>query len=400
MEYRALQKARNTFIENIRGLSLEDGRMHTSFHPHGTVTGRLSSSGENMQNIPKKIGKHNIKKCFIPTDPGTQVIIQADAKAAEVRIYAAYSQDPNLIKALNDGMDPHSFFSSMILNPDTIVKDVSPANKKMMLSVIGIDDEHAWNYDDFENRDTYVGTKKNPGSNPAYGKRLSRLRTNIKRVVFGILYGAYKTKIASIVGIAEDQAQLIIDALFKMFPTIPKYIEMTKDQVVYSKMVETFFGRRRRFPNWKAMTPRMKNKAERQAINFKIQSTSSEIVLQVLSEMDSPVEEDFQGHQLITVHDSIVSELPKKYLNQYSDLLQEYGVKRIAQQCKWLPVPFKWDIEVGPSYGELIPLGTYLEEQAIEPKSILTQEQDATSYIATEIRQELAESCYAKEQVG
>ena len=154
LDYRAVYKARNTFVENIRVLSEEDGRMHTTFHITGTATGRLSSSDENMQNVPKRIGQHNIKKIFIPTDTENQVIVNADAKAAEVRLYAAYSGDKNLIKALRDGMDPHSFFSSMVLNPGAVLKGVPSSQRQTVLTTIGIDSEHAWSYDDFQNRET------------------------------------------------------------------------------------------------------------------------------------------------------------------------------------------------------------------------------------------------------
>ena len=147
------------------------------------------------------------------------------------------------------------------------------------------------------------------------------------------------------------------------------------------------------------MTFKMRSKAERQSVNFLIQSTSSEIVLKVLSETDEPVEQDFNGQHLITVHDSIVEEIPKKYVSQYPDFIQEYGVKRVAEQCKWLPVPFKWDIEVGPSYGELISIDDYLKEHKNEPVSLLHQERDNESYIETEIRQELSEACYTREQL-
>lgn len=356
LKYRAVTKARNTFITNIDVLSRETGRMHTSFHIIGTSTGRLSSSDENMQNIPKYIGKHNIKKIFVPTDRENDVIVNADAKAAEVRIYAAYSGDENLTNALNDGMDPHSFFASTVYNPESVlsgIKNRNPQKEKLVLKTIGIDLDHPWSYDDFQNRDNFTGKDE------AYGKQLDNLRKNIKRVVFGILYGAGKGNIANIVGITHEQAKAIIDVLFRMFPTIPKYINMTKEQVRHLGVVETLIGRRRRF-QIRGMTHYQRAKAERQAVNFKIQSTSSDIVLGVINEVDGPIRE-LGGRMLITVHDSLVLELPKKYVHQMPDFMHYYGVKRVAEQYPWLPVPFQWDVEVGPSYGELVGVDKYLK---------------------------------------
>jgi len=357
LKYRGVSKARTTFVENIRAQSREDGKMHTSFHIAGTATGRLSSSEENMQNIPKRIGNHNIKKIFIPTDRENQLIVNADAKAAEVRIYAAYSKDPNLIKALNEGMDPHSFFSSMVYNPESVLQGVRSSDKRKVLETIGIDDQHAWSYDDFQNRELIEK------ADPWYGKRLGALRKNVKRVVFGILYGASKNKISTIVGIPHDQAQAIINVLFRMFPTIPEYIQLTKDQVHTLGIVETFIGRRRRF-DLKGMTRYLIAKAERQAVNFKIQSTSSDIVMGVLCDVDGPIR-DLQGRLLITVHDSIVFELPLKYVSQMPELFKEYGVRRVAKKYPWLPVPFAWDVEVGQSYGELQSVESYLSENPV-----------------------------------
>lgn len=376
LEYRAISKARNTFIENIRVLSREDGRMHTTFNIMGTSTGRLSSNDENMQNIPKRIRQHNIKKVFVPTDQETQAIVNADAKAAEVRIYAAYSKDKNLIEALCGGMDPHSFFSSVVLKPETVLQGVPMGQRKTLMETIGIDDQHDWSYEDFQYRDVLKDT------DPWYGKQLGILRNNIKRVVFGILYGASKNKIAAIVGISKAQAQAIIDVLFRMFPTIPAYIKQTKDQVHIIGTVETFIGRRRRFDT-RGMTNFMKAKAERQAVNFKIQSTSSDIVMDVLCSIDDAVRE-LGGRQLITVHDSLVMEIPKKNVSQIPDLIEEYGVKNVARDYPWLPVPFSWDVEAGPSYGELQSVESYLSDNPIK---VLDEDDD---YEAHEILNDLA----------
>jgi len=357
LHYRAITKARGNFIANIMALSEEDGRMHTTYHISGTSTGRLSSSGENMQNIPYWIGDYNIKKIFIPSR-SDYVIVNTDAKAAEVRLYAAYSRDPNLIKALLDGMDPHSFFASTVYSPEAVLRGVPAARKQEVLQTIGIDDTHAWNYADFQHREDFAGTKKKPGPQPAYGKQLEKLRKNIKRVVFGILYGASKNKISAIVGIPDEQAQAIIDVLFRMFPTIPQYISLTEKQVERLGFVETFLGRRRRFA-LKGMTGWMRAKAKRQAVNFKIQSTASDLVIDVLCAAAGPLR-DLRAQLLITVHDSLVFEMPKEYVSQVPDLIKQYGVDRIAKKYPWLPVPFAWDVEVGPSYGELQSVDKYL----------------------------------------
>jgi DNA polymerase-1 len=384
LEFRAMQKARNTFIENIMVLTREDDRMHTTYHQHGTSSGRLSSSHENMQNIPKKLGGHNIKRIFIPSRPRF-AFGNADAKAAEVRIYSAYSKDKNLIKALNDGMDPHSFFASMVYNPANVLSGIEPSRWREVAETVGIDTEHAWSYDDFCARDILKETEA------AYGKQLDRLRGIIKRVVFGILYGATPNKVSSIVGIPEEQASVIVDTLFKMFPTIPEYIQLTKDQIKHLGFVETFFGRRRRFGALNKLPWALRSKAERQSVNFKIQSTSSEIVLEVLCDMEEPLRVDMQGELLLTVHDSVGFECPNKYVHQLPEFIKEYGMRRVNNRYPWLPVPFSWDVEAGPSYGELTSIDNYIKKMENVAHIIPENPADRYEFIEQEIRADLEE---------
>jgi DNA polymerase I-like protein with 3'-5' exonuclease and polymerase domains len=389
LEFRAISKARSTFIENIGILSEEDGCMHTNFHQHGTATSRLSSSEENMQNIPKKIGKkpyeYNIKRIFRAAVQGN-VIVNADAKAAEVRVYAAYSKDKALIQALNDGMDPHSFFSSVVFNIDNVLKGIPASLHDSTLAAMGIDKQHSWDYDTFEARGTIEKTDKE------FATRLDTLRKNIKRVVFGILYGAAPKKISSIVGIPEDQADVIIKTLFNMFPSIVDYIRITKEQVRHLGIVETFLGRRRHL-NLRALPNNLKSRAERQAVNFLIQSTSAGMVLDVLCATHDPIRYDFGGHLVNTVHDSLVFEIPTKYVHQMPAFIQDYGVKQIAKKYPWMPVPFSWDTEVGNTYGDLMSIPSFL---SANPE---VKEDDVDEYIDLEIRNEL-EAAGAEERAA
>jgi hypothetical protein len=142
-----------------------------------------------------------------------------------------------------------------------------------------------------------------------------------------------------------------------MFPSIQKYIEQTHVELQQLNFVETFFGRRRRF--YLPGAPYLRGRAERQTVNFKIQSTSSDIVLGRLVALEKPLR-DLGGRLLLTVHDSIGFQIPKKYATQIPDLIKTVLEDGVKTQHPWLPVAFKWDYEVGPSYGELKPLEAYL----------------------------------------
>lgn len=331
LEYRAAHKALSGFVHDIKVLSDYDGYLHTSFHLHGTSTGRLSSSNVNMQNQPKKLAGVNIKKIFIPDDPEEELVFNVDWKGAEIRVFTAYADDAPLIKALNDGLDVHSWFTQEVFG---IPYEEVEAKKD-------IDDE------------------------------MGKTRATVKRVVFGILYGAMAKKIAETAGISEEDAQNVIDKLFARFPSLKGYMDEVVAQIHSRGYVETLFGRRRRFP-LQGVNRFFQGQAERRGKNMKIQSTSSDIVLGQLIEIDEHIHE-IGGRLCITVHDSLVGTFKKKHLAQVQDFFDHYCVRRVAQKYPWLPVAFAHDIGVGPSYGETVGLSDYLARMA--PRE-LTPEQE------------------------
>lgn len=344
-QYRKALKGRDTFLVNIRVLSSRDGILHTSLHINGTGTGRLSSSDMNLQNIPSKIAGFSIKKLFIP-DSDDFLFVNFDYKGAEVRILTAYAKDAALIQALRDGLDMHSYVASRVFGRP---------------------------YDDYQARDRIGGH-----ITLEYSKILNTERTIIKRVVFGILYGAGPAKIAEQINATLEQGKEYIALLFTQFPGIPTYIEGVKYEVALNGYVETLTGRRRRLPL--QATSRHRSRAERQACNFKIQSTSSDIVISQLCEMHEVIHSDMTWPEwgihrplhtygvrlFLTVHDSICFQWPKEIIHALKPWATYYGETRVSEKFAWLPVPFAGDIEVGPSYGELQPLQAYLDNMLVE----------------------------------
>lgn len=273
-----------------------------------------------MQNLPEWLAGYNIKKIFVPDDPDEEVILNLDYKGAEIRVFTAYAHDQELIKALNDGLDVHSFFTQ---------------------EIYGIPYAEVEKYKDID-------------------KKMKKTRTNVKRVVFGILYGAMAKKIAETAGITMEEAQAVIDKLFARFPALKEYMDETVAQIHRFGFVETLFGRRRRFP-LQGVNGFFRGQAERRGKNMKIQSTSTDIVMAQLIEIADHIHE-VGGRLCITVHDSIVASIKKKYVPQLPAFLNYYAVKRVSEKYPWLPVSFACDIGVGPSYGELTKLDEYLAE--------------------------------------
>jgi uracil-DNA glycosylase family 4 len=328
LEYRAAHKALTGFVQEIKVLSEYDGRVHTNFNIHGTATGRLSSRSINLQNLPtKKVAGTNIKKIFIPDNPNEELVFNVDWKGAEIRVLTAYARDPELERALQSGLDIHSWFTQ---------------------EVFGIPYEE-------------VEAKKETDD------KIKDTRLTIKRVVFGTLYGAMAKKIAETASISQDRAQEIIDKLYARFPALAKYMDEVVGQIHRNGYVETLFGRRRRFPLFN-VSGFFKGRAERMGKNMKIQSTSSDIVIGQLCEVDEHISE-LGGRLCITVHDSIVGTIRKDMAHRAGAFFQKYCVDRVRERYPWLPVDFACDITVGPNYGEQIPLQDWLDQRAPAPST-------------------------------
>lgn len=334
--YKAAAKTSTSFLTKFEEMAALDGRIHTRFNLNGTATGRLSSANPNLQNVPLYMCRFNppagielahpgmnIKAVFMPSTED-KVFFQLDIAAAEIRVLCAYARDEKLIKALRDGLDVHSFTASTIFDIPyeefVAKKDIDPEIKLK--------------------------------------------RTATKRVVFGMIYGAGPYKIAEqIYGAlapeesAEFDAQVgfakqVMRLLFDRFPGIQKYINATHRTVDQQGFVTTYFGRYRRFPlknaSWK-----LARQAERMAVNFKIQSSASDIVLSQLCEVEQHIHE-IGGDLLLTVHDSVAGEIDRDKVPLMREFFDHYIVDRVVERFPWLPVPFKYDLEVGPSYGELV----------------------------------------------
>lgn len=308
----------------------------------------------NMQNLPLFLAGWNLKKLFIPDDD-SMVFVNMDYKGAEVRVFCAYARDPALIQALNDGLDMHSFFAAKVFKRP---------------------------YDMYARRDDAVFIPDG-----ALRKLLSLERTNIKRVVFGILYGAGPEKISETIGVSVDEAKVLIALLYQMFPEIAHYATNVEYEVERNHFVETFFGRRRRFPL--AGISKHAGRSKRQGRNFKIQSTSSDIVIGQLIEMEEPLRRDLGGRMLLTVHDSIAFQLPKKHISQLHDFIDHYAKKRVAEKYAWMAVPFEADTEVGENYGECQSIAKYLAKHPLllQPEGVIEEHE-----LLTELRNDAFEA--------
>jgi len=298
-----------------------DGRIHPSFHPTGTATGRLSSSNPNFQNLPKMVGDLNFKKALIP-DPGYQ-IVDVDYASAEIRVLAWYSKDPNLISLLNKGLDMHSFVGA---------------------KVAGVE------YEFFRDK---VKKEKDP--------HYIDLRGKAKSTVFALTYGGsawgiannINTQAGGIEVITVAEVEKIIDSFFDLFPRTKWYMDVISDYAVKYKFIKMRTGRKRRFHD--TLTPdcayQQIGRIRRQAMNTPIQGTSSDLVVGQLVEVAQNIHL-IRGIPLITVHDSIVSQVQETDIEVIKEFYNYWMCKRVQERYPDFPVEFKVEINMGPNYGE------------------------------------------------
>lgn len=320
---RKLNKIANTYIKNWLRMSEETGYLHCTFRQTGTATFRLSSAAPNLQNLPfnLRLGDTinlNLKKLFLP-DEGF-VFCDLDIKNAEMRTACAYSKDENLINAFNNGIDLHS------------------------LTAAGLSDGK-YSYDQ-------IRAKKEDKNSEEY-----KLRHVAKMVSFGTIYGITCDGLArnlwnsARVKITPEEAQEYLNGFFKTYPGIQKYMEDTTECLNRYRLVATYTGRRRHFPVMMYGSRAQRN--ARQAINARIQSTSSDLVMMCLNRLNNWLLGLGDGSQvLLTVHDSVPFQFRLDNLEQVKAALPELIIEQTAADAPWLPVKWEYDAAWGPSYGE------------------------------------------------
>lgn len=333
--YRKLEKCNSTYLGNWLEMSKNDGRLHTSFNVNGTSTFRLSSSGPNLQNVmfylngvddpDGKKDSHgnplslNLKSVFIP-DNDDNYLYDLDIANAEMRMLCAYSRDKALIDAFNNGMDLHCLTAAAI---------------------------GTYTYEEL------MANKHDAGS-PHY-----RLRQLAKAVNFGTIYCmGPATLVANLwentrIAISLEEAREYLDAFFRNYPGVGDYITRTQRFVKLYHFTHTYTGRLRRFPILN-FNKKEGNRCGRQGVNGRIQTSSAEVVNKNIVDVDYNILKPNRGRMLLTVHDSMVFQLPKDMDGDLvKGMLDKELIDGVARQFPWLPVVWKYDVDRGSSYGDV-----------------------------------------------
>ena len=302
LQHRKFSKLKSTYTDALPALiSKRDGRIHTTYNQALTVTGRLSSSNPNLQNIPIRTEEGNkIRAAFCAENKETSLILSADYSQIELRLLAHVSGDENLIHAFTSGEDVHTMTASKVFGVP-----LPEVTKEM--------------------------------------------RRKAKAVNFGIVYGQSKYGLAKNIGISNDDAQQFIDKYFEHYPGVKEYMNYEKEFVNKNGYVETIFGRKRylmselQSPNFQ-----IREFAQRAAINQPLQGTAADLIKMAMIEVERRLEErNLKTKMIMQVHDELVFEVLKEELDEVKAL-----VKDAMELNQPLKVPLELDFNCGVSWKE------------------------------------------------
>jgi DNA polymerase-1 len=299
LEYRSASKLKSTYTDALPQLvNPETGRIHTSFNQTVTVTGRLSSSGPNLQNIPvRTVEGRRIREAFIPA-PGC-LLLSADYSQVELRILAHMAQEEALISGFARGEDIH---------------------RRTAGEVLGID----------------------PGAVTREQRR------DAKAINFGIIYGMSAFGLARELNIGRKEAQDYINRYFARYPKVKAFMEARLNEARKNKCLYTLFDRRLPLPEIDSKNSAVRGNAERNAINYPIQGSAADIIKVAMIRIDrSLTEKKLATRMVLQVHDELLFEVPEEELDAVRTLVNERMENAVT-----LDVPLQVDIGVGKNWSD------------------------------------------------
>ena len=300
LEYRELTKLKSTYLDALpERVCSKTGRVHASFHQTGAITGRLSSSDPNLQNIPirTELGRQ-IRRAFVAGEPG-QVILTADYSQIELRVLAHFSRDRALMEAFEQDQDIHRFVASQ---------------------VFGV-----------------------PGAEVT-----SEQRAKAKAVNFGIVYGQTPYGLSRQTGMAMTEARLFIDTYFMRYPGIRLFMDGVIERAKSDGFVRTILGRHRPIEGLSSRNRQAAAAAERLAVNTVIQGSAADLIKRAMIGVARRIRsEQRPSRMIIQVHDELVFEVPAEAVEAEQAMIREEMEQALA-----LEVPIKVDINWGANWLE------------------------------------------------
>ena len=297
MEYRQLAKLKSTYCDGLRAVvNPNTHRIHSVFTQTVTVTGRLSSTEPNLQNIPTRteLGRE-IRKMFVAKEG--YVLVDADYSQIELRVLAHIANDETMINAFRNNEDIHAVTASQVLG-------------------IPLEDV----------------TKEQ--------------RSSAKAVNFGIVYGIGEFSLAQDLHISVKEAKAYIESYLEKYHGVRNYMESIKEQAKKDGYVKTMLNRIRYIPELKSPNYNIRQFGERVALNTPIQGTAADIIKLAMVRVDNRlINEGLKSKLILQVHDELIVEAHKDEVDKVKQIFSEE-----MQSAMELNVPLKVDMSTGHSW--------------------------------------------------
>jgi DNA polymerase I len=303
LDWRQLAKLKSTYADAlVEEINPKTGRVHTSFSLAGAITGRLSSTDPNLQNIPIRTEEgRKIRRAFV-AEPG-HVLLSADYSQIELRLAAHIADIGPLKVAFRAGADIHALTAS---------------------EVFGV----------------------------PMAEMTGEIRRRAKAINFGILYGMSAFGLAQRIQVPQAEAAEFIKAYFARFPGIRAYMERCKAECREKGYVETLFGRRCHLPGIKDANPARRGYAEREAINAPLQGTAADIIKRAMARIPAALAEaGLAARMLLQVHDELVFEAPESEAQATAAVVKEV-MERACAPVLELSVPLTVETGMATNWDE------------------------------------------------
>jgi DNA polymerase-1 len=274
--------------------------VHTSYSQTGAVTGRISSSNPNLQNIPIRTEEgRRVRNGFI-AEKGS-VLLSVDYSQIELRIVAHMAGDEAMLAAFKAGEDIHVTTAA---------------------AVYGVENDAV--------------TKE--------------MRRHAKAINFGLIYGMSAFGLARSTELTLAEAENFVKTYFTKFPGVKKYLDEIRQLAAQQGYVETLLNRRRYFPALQSkINAQMKNREEREAINAPIQGTAADIMKIAMLKIPPAIKSaGLKAKMLLQVHDELVLECPQAELEKTARLVQETMTSAYP-----MSIPLSTEARAGQSWGEM-----------------------------------------------
>jgi DNA polymerase I len=300
LDYRACTKLKSTYVDMLPGAVYEPtGRIHTHYEQAVTATGRMQSSGPNLQNIPIRREKgQEIRRAFVPRGP-EYTLLAADYSQIELRLAAELSADEGMMTAFKNNEDIHAATAARLhdVDPEDVTRE---------------------------------------------------MRDRAKTVNFGIIYGISAFGLSQRLNIPRSESSALIDGYFAQYPGVRKYMD---DTIAFTKehgYAETILGRRRYLRDINSKNATTRKGAERNAINSRIQGSAADMIKIAMTRIQQELDgRGLRTRMLLQVHDELVFDMLREEQDVVMRLVEDAMVDALD-----VSVPILVEMGTGDSWLE------------------------------------------------